>query len=95
MKSNSDKCHLLLSKNENFEANINKNRISNSRSEKLLGVTFGNQLNFNRHISKICKTASNKPHAFARVSHYIDEDKKYFSIHTFYPNLNTVHMDES
>ena len=35
--------------------------------EKLLGVTLDNQLNFNHHISKICKTAS-KLHALARVS---------------------------
>ena len=27
MKAIPDKCHLLLSKNENFEANINENRI--------------------------------------------------------------------
>ena len=30
LKSNPDKCHLLLSKNDNFEANINENRISNT-----------------------------------------------------------------
>ena len=65
----------LLSKNENFEANVNENRITNTRFEKLLGVTFDNQLNFNHHISKICKTASNKLHALARVSNYINEDK--------------------
>ena len=75
MKANPGKCHLLLSKNENFEANVNENRISNTRFEKLLGVTFDNQLNFNHHISKICKTAGIKLHALARVSNYIDEDK--------------------
>ena len=42
MKANPDKCHLLLSKNENFEANINENRIFNTRFEKLLGVTIDN-----------------------------------------------------
>ena len=76
LKGNPDKCHLLLSKNDNFEANINENRISNTRFEKLLGVIFDNQLNFNHNISKICKTASTKLHAIARVSHYMDEDKK-------------------
>ena len=64
-ENNGMKCHLLLSKNENFEANINENRISNTRFEKLLGVTFDNQLNIDHHISKICKTASNKLHALA------------------------------
>ena len=76
MKANPDKYHLLLSKNKNFEANINENRISNTRFEKPLGVTFDNQLNFNHHISKIYKTASNKLHGLARVSNYIDEDKR-------------------
>ena len=52
LKGNPDKCHLLLSKNDHFEANINENRISNTRFEKLLGVTFDNQLNFNHQISK-------------------------------------------
>ena len=33
---NPDKCHLLLSKNDNFEANINENRISNTRFENFL-----------------------------------------------------------
>ena len=56
MKANPDKCHLLLSKNENFDANVNENRIYNSKFEKLLGVTFDSQLNFNHHIFKICKT---------------------------------------
>ena len=36
MKGNFNKCDLLLSKNENFEANISENRISNTRLEKLL-----------------------------------------------------------
>ena len=76
MKGNPGKCYLLLSKNENFEENINENRICNSRFEKLLGVIFDNQLNFNHNISKICKTASTKLHAIAGVSHYMDEDKK-------------------
>ena len=84
MDENNNKCHLLLSKNENFEANINENRISNTRFEKLLGVTFDNQLNFSHHISKICKTASNKLHALARVSNYIDEDKRRILFNSYF-----------
>ena len=84
LKGNPDTCHLLLSKNDNFEANINENRISNTRFEKLHGVTFDNQLNFNHHISKICKTTSNKLHALARVSHYIDEDKKRILFNSYF-----------
>ena len=57
LKSNPDKCHLLLSKNDSFEANINENRISNTRFEELLDVKFDNQLNFNHHISKTWQTS--------------------------------------
>ena len=91
MKANRDKCHLLLSKNENFEANINGNRISNTTFEKLLGVAFDNQLNFNHHISKICKTASSKIQALARVLETSLKIKgEYFSIRTFHHNLIIV-----
>ena len=91
MKANPDKCHLFLSKNENFEANINENRISNTIFEKLLGVTFDDQLNFNHHISKICKTVSNKFLALARDSTTSMKIKgEYFSICTFHLNLITV-----
>ena len=78
------KCHLLLSKNENFEANIAENRISITKFEKLLGVTFDNQLNFNHHISKICKTAINKLHTLARVSNYMDQDKKIIFFNSYF-----------
>lgn len=75
MKASPSKCHLLLSKNEDFEAKTNENRVSNTRYEKIFRVAFDNQLNINHRVSKICKKASNKHRAFARVS-YIDQDKR-------------------
>ena len=76
MKANPDKCHLLLSKNGNFEANINENRISNTKFEKILSVIFDNRFNFNHHISNISKTAGNKLDALDKASNYMDQDKK-------------------
>ena len=84
MKANPYKCHLPISKNENFEANINENRISNTKFEKLLGVTFDNRLSFNHHISNICKTTGNKLHALARVSNYMDQDKKRILFNSYF-----------
>ena len=81
MKANPDTCHLFLSKNKNFEANINENRISNTR---FIGVALDNKLNFNHHIFKICKTASNKLRALARVSHYIDEDNRKIFFNSYF-----------
>ena len=93
LKGNPNKCHLLLRKNDNFEPNINENRISNTRFEKPLGVIFDNQLNFTHHISKVCKTASNKLHALHSLEFPTTLMKikgEYFSIRTFYLNLITV-----
>ena len=84
MKSSPEKCHLLLSKNENFEANINENRIYNTRFEKVLDVTFDNQLNFNHHIFEISKRASNKLFGLSRVSHYINEDKRRILLNSYF-----------
>ena len=84
MKSNSDKCRLLLSKNGNFEVNINENRISNTKFEKFFNVTFYNRLNFNHHISSICKMTGNKLLAITRVSNYIDQDKKRIHFNSYF-----------
>ena len=40
----------------------------NNTEEKILGVYFDNKLNFNTHLTKLCKKASQKLHALARVS---------------------------
>ena len=50
MKVSPNKCHLLLCKNEKFVANINENRISNTRFEKVLRARFDNKLNFIHYI---------------------------------------------
>ena len=55
MKANSDKCHLLMSATASIAIKIKDNEIVNSESEKLLGVTIDNKLNFNNHLQKILK----------------------------------------
>ena len=42
---------------------------------KLLGVTLDNKLNFNEHVSNLCKKASQKLHALARISNFMCQDK--------------------
>ena len=55
MKGNSDKCHMLVSKNGSFAANIGENKISNTKTMKLLGVTFHHPLTFDNHVSTYAK----------------------------------------
>ena len=76
MKANPDKFHLLLSKSdEKMSIDIDSNQILNSKCEKLLGVTIDNKLTFDEHVSGLCKKASQKLHALARVANYMSTNK--------------------
>ena len=50
--------------------------IGNSKCGKLLGVRFDNRLTFAYHISGLCKKASKKINAQAKVSQYMNLSKK-------------------
>ena len=55
MKSNADKCHLLVSSNEKVIFKIGSYEIANTKREKLLGVHLDSALSFHYHISEFCK----------------------------------------
>ena len=76
MKANADKCHLLLSENTKHVACINHIQIENKTSEKLLGVTIDSDLKFDIHVNNLCKKATQKLNALARISGYMDSSKK-------------------
>ena len=76
MKANADKCHLLVSSDESCTAKIEDFSIENSTEQKLLGVKFHSNLSFESHITSLCKKASQKLHALARISHYMDLNKR-------------------
>ena len=72
LKPNPSQWHLLLSDINNEHCiSISNQIISNSETERILGVTFDNNLNFNVHISKLCKQAGQKLHALGRVSNFM------------------------
>ena len=52
MKLNTDKYHLIVSgkNNEHMWAKVGNDKIWESRTVKLLGVTIDNQLKFNEHV---------------------------------------------
>jgi len=84
MKGNEGKCHIVLSTHENVHVNIGTSQIKNSHSEKLLGIKIDSDLNFEEHISSICKKASAKLNALARISPYIDEGKRRLIMNAFF-----------
>ena len=83
MKSNNDKCHLLIINHEHNIINIGEDEISGENQVKLLGITVDNKLNFNEHVNKLCKKASQKLHALARIAKYMDTNKLKILMKTF------------
>ena len=81
--ANANKCHLLLSKNIKHVACINHIQIENNTSEKLLGVTIDSELKFDIHVNNLCKKATQKLNALARISGYMDSSKKRTRVKAF------------
>ena len=73
MKANAEKCHLLITTNEERNIFIEGEKIQNSKSEKLLGVSIDNKLSFAEHVHKICDKPSQTLNALARISSYKNE----------------------
>ena len=83
MKSNKDKCHLLIINNENNIIKIGEEEITGSKSVKLLGITIDNKLNFNDHVSNIYIKANQKFHALKRIAKFLDDRKLRIIMKTF------------
>ena len=68
---------------------INQKNIKTSSSVKLLGVHIDDKLNFNLHITKICRSAANQLHALIRLRMFLNfEEKKTLINSYFYSNFN-------
>ena len=65
----------MIHLDEHISVNVDGYQITNSKREKLLGITIDNKLSSNEHVSGICTKASQKLHALARVSKYMNTDK--------------------
>ena len=83
MKANPDKCHFICSTDDKVNITIENQKIYNSPCEKLLGVRFDSKLTFDTHIKDICKKAGLKLNALARITPYMDLNKKRFLLNTF------------
>ena len=84
MKSNNDKCHLIIINNENNAILIGDEEITGSKTVKLLDITIDNKLSFNEHVTNICKKANQKLHALARIAKYLDHNKLKIIMKTFF-----------
>ncbi len=57
--------------------------ISNTLSQKLLGVKIDNKMDFGAHVTSLCSEASQKLHALSRVSNYMDLGQRKVIMYSF------------
>ena len=84
LRKNPDKCHLLISSNENITVKISEYEIENSGCEKLFGVKFNWKLNFDDHISDIFKKARGELNALVRIALFIGLFKRRILMNEFF-----------
>ena len=79
-----DKYHLLISNTkESFQIKIGNETVSNSKYEKLLGVKADHELKFNKHVSSLCKKASQKLNAHSRIACCMTFDQRRLILNSF------------
>ena len=69
--------------NNNTTFNLNGVHINCDDEVKLLGVTIDFQLNFNTHISNICKKAARQLNVLKRIGHHLNKASKMTIYYSF------------
>ena len=83
MKVNTSKSHLLLSGNSRATSTIGNSYIESEDEQVLQGITIDSNLTFENHISSICKKASQKINALARIAPYVNIQKRRTIVKSF------------
>ena len=85
MRGNTDKCHLVLSKEESSEIHIGDSIIESSTCEKLLGIKIDSKLRFHDHIQDLYNKANRKLRTLrARATRYKNPQKRKVLMNTFF-----------
>ena len=84
MKVNHDKCHLLLSTQEEANIQIANTTIKCSKLKKLLGIFLDDKLRCDKHVENICQKTSEKLNALARVINYMELPKRRILTNAFF-----------
>ena len=83
---NFDKCHLILSSNDdNEKIELKGEVINNTQTQKLLGAHIDYKLKFDEHIETLCKKFGKKFHAlFGNFSEDISQSLFKIEIFKYY-----------
>ena len=86
MKLNKDKCKVLIAGNkcEHMWLDVGNNRMWESKSEKMLGILIDNSLKFDNYVAEICRKASRKFTALARLTNILPLGKMKILMASFF-----------
>ena len=94
MIGNPEKFHALLAKNDRTDTtghstSIQGNTVKSEASVKLLGVNLDHQLNFDLHISDLCKKAATQLNVLTRLKPFLGFAEKRVLVQSFvFSNFN-------
>ena len=94
MIANPDKFHALLVRKDRENTtgqniSLQDHAIKSEATVKLLGVTLDNKLNFDTHISNLCKKAATQLNVLKRLRSFIGFEQKKVLVQSFvYSNFN-------
>ena len=83
MKSNDDKCHLLVANQNDAFVTLGNEVIEATNSVELLDIKIDKNLNLNEHVTNLCKKGNQKLHALTRITKYLSRDKLRIIMKTF------------
>ena len=83
LKTSADKCHLIASSKVLGDIQIFSIKVTIEFRVKLLGIYIDDRLTFDYHVSQLCKKASKKLHALARIFKYVETSNRRVLINSF------------
>ena len=78
MKANPEKFQFMILSKKSYQPqklSVNTFTIDESDEVELLGLTIDKELNFSKHIDKLCRNAQYKLHALRRIRKYLSLEK--------------------
>ena len=72
LKTNADKYHLIVSSKVPVDTQMCDIKVTNESRVILLDIDIDNRLDFDYHVSRLCKKACEKLRALARIFKYVE-----------------------
>ena len=88
--------HLLVTTEKSVSINIDGSNVTNKKEQKLIGIKFGSSGSFKGHVTNLCKKASQKLHALAKIANYMDLPKRKVLMKAFFTSqfsLLSINLD--